>query len=277
MSDPEPVNPRHDDALRRSESCRYKCFAIVCENVGDVSENFGIESQLERILPLNQNLRNCMRSGVVRGAIKIREALRGEIYCSIEQVAVCFGRQLLEILAPVVLKRSSNQRELAASLRRIKIAIGDQVKDVYLEAHDELIVRPGTKVVTHALSWGSSHWRLKFLREIDARSSDITPPPSTNGVSAEPKNGRKMTHPPSAVRGRSIVSMPAAARTRRFIERRDMTITDFANQVGTTGRTMSRFLSTGKVTKSIFDQIAAFQGTSRAELLADDAAEDAAG
>jgi hypothetical protein len=66
----------------------------------------------------------------------------------------------------------------------------------------------------------------------------------------------------------ATINCPRAARKMEaYLETNGIGLTAFANQVGTTDRTLRSFRKTGKVKRSIFDDIAKAMGTTKEDLL----------
>jgi hypothetical protein len=66
---------------------------------------------------------------------------------------------------------------------------------------------------------------------------------------------------------RTIGTRAAAKRMEKYLERRGISMTDFAGTVGTTDRTLRKFRQTGRINRDTFDAIAKQMGLSRDELL----------
>jgi hypothetical protein len=267
MLDPEPDHPRRDNALKRSESCRHRCFAVPCQSLSELNDSFRIESKISEVAQLTPKVRDCVRSVIVRGQVRFREALRGEICCSADQVAICFGKGLFEVLAPQVLERASQRRAFRGQLRKVKDAIADQVREICVQAHDEVIARPKAKAVRQALSERSGQWLLEYWRRFDAVSTSASRWQHDNrNTSQQPCTQNLEEHADS---GRSVTSLIAAKRTRDFIARQGLRRSEFAVRAQIAERTLRRFLDRETATHSVVEQIAQAMGITKAELLAE--------
>jgi hypothetical protein len=101
---------------------------------------------------------------------------------------------------------------------------------------------------------------LEFTRP----SRDASRPMARSSATIIPtKPKRKTTRIPT-----TINSLEAAARVEAFISASHLTQTQFANQAGTTDRTLRSFRATGKIRGDIFSRIAMAMGLTPAELLA---------
>jgi lambda repressor-like predicted transcriptional regulator len=65
----------------------------------------------------------------------------------------------------------------------------------------------------------------------------------------------------------TITSLSAARKLESYLEQKGMGLTQFAIQAGTTDRTLRNFRRTGKLRRSIFDDIARAMGTTKESLL----------
>jgi hypothetical protein len=68
----------------------------------------------------------------------------------------------------------------------------------------------------------------------------------------------------------TVTSERAARRLEAYLRKEGIGATDFANQCGTTDRTLREFRRTGKVRRDIFNAIAEAMGTTREALLKPD-------
>jgi hypothetical protein len=108
---------------------------------------------------------------------------------------------------------------------------------------------------------GIGRARAEELKRLEAR----TKPPEDSGrpvnVVPKAKAGARKRLPAT------VTSQIAASRMEAYIESKVMRQTSFANQIGTTDRTLRGFRKTGKVRRDIFDAIATGMGTTPEELV----------
>ena len=108
---------------------------------------------------------------------------------------------------------------------------------------------------------GMGRARAEELKRLEARTKQ--PEDSGRPVNVVPrvKAGARKRLPAS------VTSQIAASRMEAYIESKVMSQTSFANQIGTTDRTLRGFRKTGKVRRDIFDAIATGMGTTPEELV----------
>jgi hypothetical protein len=87
-------------------------------------------------------------------------------------------------------------------------------------------------------------------------------------IHAEARIGPATTSDAPKKRLKSTIHSPVAARKMEaYLEEHGIGLTEFATKIGTTDRTLRSFRTTGKIKRSIFDDIATGMGVSRDALL----------
>ena len=206
----------------------------------------------------------------VRAHVRLREAFRREIPCSIEQVAVCLGTGLHKVLAPDLLERAAGA-DLRRELRKLRYAIEEQVKVVYFEVHDDMVVQPGGKTIKQALIDRGTDALMEHLRRIEGGKARISKPrPRRCKTKATAPSGvSKKKSPRTTASRRSVRSPAAAARAREFITQNGFRRSEFAVRAKIAEKTLRRLLDQELATHSVLEQVAEAMGITKAELLAD--------